>query len=145
MVKDIVMGGERDSLIYAGQFDDPFLKLARQFADAEEILIAAPFWDLSFPASLKQYIELINVVGVTFVYTEEGIPKGLCKAKKLTFVTTAGGDFFPEEFGYGYIKSMAQNFYGINDVELVKVTGLDIIGNDAEWSAGEKSTIPSLI
>ena len=33
---------------------------------------------------------------------------------------------------------MAQNFYGINDVELVKVTGLDIIGNDAEKMISDK-------
>lgn len=122
----------RDSLISEGKFDDPMFDLARQFADADEIVIAAPFWDLSFPATLKQYIELINVVGVTFIYTEEGFPKGLCKAKKLTYVTTAGGEYFPEEFGYGYIKALAQNFYGISDVELIKATGLDIVGADVE-------------
>lgn len=122
----------RDSLISEGKFDDPMFDLARQFADADEIVIAAPFWDLSFPATLKQYIELINVVGVTFIYTEEGFPKGLCKAKKLTYVTTAGGEYFPEEFGYGYIKALAQNFYGISDVELIKATGLDLVGADVE-------------
>lgn len=123
---------KRGSFIYSGQFDDPMFDLARQFAEAEEILIAAPFWDLSFPASLKQYIELINVLGITFVYDDQGIPKGLCKAEKLIFVTTAGGDFFPEEYGYGYIKSLAENFYGIKTVELIKATGLDIVGNDAD-------------
>ena len=122
----------RDSLISDGKFDDPMFALARRFAEADEIVIAAPFWDLSFPAVLKQYIELINVVGVTFIYTEEGFPKGLCKAKKLTYVTTAGGEYFPEEFGYGYIKALAQNFYGISDVELIKATGLDIVGSDVE-------------
>ena len=29
-------------------------------------------------------------------------------------------------------KALAQNFYGIKDVELIKATGLDIQGNDAE-------------
>ena len=72
------------------------------------------------------------VVGITFVYTEEGFPKGLCKAKKLTYITTAGGEFFPEEYGYGYIKSLAQNFYGIKDVELIKAVGLDIVGADVD-------------
>jgi FMN-dependent NADH-azoreductase len=60
----------------------------------------------------------------------KGIPKGLCKAEKLTFVTTAGGDFFPEEYGYGYIKSLAENFYGIRDTELIRASGLDIDGAD---------------
>ena len=40
--------------------------------------------------------------------------------------------FFPEEYGYGYIKSLAQNFYGIKDVELIKAVGLDIVGADVD-------------
>ena len=123
---------KRDSLIAKGDFDDPMFELARQFASADEIVIAAPFWDLSFPSSLKQYFEQINVLGITFRYTPEGMPKGLCRAKKLTYITTAGGDFFPEEFGFGYVKALAENFYGISDVRLIKATGLDIVDADAE-------------
>ena len=48
---------KRDSLIAEGSFDDPLFNLARQFAEADSIVIAAPYWDLSFPASLKQYFE----------------------------------------------------------------------------------------
>ena len=66
------------------------------------------------------------------MYTEKGEPKGLCKAKKLYYVTTAGGTFFPQEFGFGYVKSLAENFYGIGDVELVKAVGLDIVGADPD-------------
>ena len=44
----------RDDLIQAGALDDAMFALARQFAGAEEIVIAAPYWDLSFPATLKQ-------------------------------------------------------------------------------------------
>ncbi len=123
---------KRDGLIAQGAFDDEMFALARQFAKADTIVIAAPYWDLSFPAKLKQYIEVINVLGVTFEYTPEGFPKGLCKAKKLYYVMTAGGSYVPEEFGFGYIKALAQNFYGIDDVELIKATGLDIIGADVE-------------
>lgn len=117
----------RDSLIAAGVFGHESFALARQFAAAETIVIAAPYWDLSFPASLKQYIEHINVIGVTFEYTPEGIPRGLCKADKIYYVMTAGGNYVPEEFGYGYIKALAQSYYGIKEVELIKRTGLDIV------------------
>ena len=123
---------KRDSLIAKSAFDDEMFALARQFAMADTIVIAAPYWDLSFPAMLKQYIEAINVLGITFEYTAEGFPKGLCKADKLYYVTTAGGRYVPEEFGFGYIKALAQNFYGIKDVEQVKATGLDIMGADQE-------------
>ena len=123
---------ERDALIAARDFDAPAFSLARQFAAADEIVIAAPFWDLSFPAALKQYFEQVNVLGVTFVYTPEGIPQGLCRAKKLTYVTTAGGCCFPEEFGFGYVRALAQGYYGISEVKLIKALGLDIDGADPE-------------
>ena len=123
---------QRDSLIAKRMFDDDSFKLARQFAKADAIVIAAPYWDLSFPAALKQYIEKINVLGITFEYTAEGYPMGLCKADNLYYVMTAGGNYVPEEFGYGYIKALAENFYGIKEVRLIKATGLDIFGNNPE-------------
>lgn len=122
----------RDDLIAESDFEDPMFTLARQFAEADKIVVAAPFWDLSFPASLKQYFEQINVVGITFYYTDEGIPKGLCKAMELYYVTTAGGEYFPEGHGFGYVKSLAQNFYGIQHVRLIKSIGLDMVGADEE-------------
>lgn len=123
---------QRDALIAAGQFHAPMFALARQFARADQIVIAAPYWDLSFPASLKQYFEQINVLGITFAYTPEGTPRPLCRAKRLYYVMTAGGAFVPTEFGFGYVKALAQSFYGIPDVRLVQATGLDIDGADSE-------------
>ncbi len=123
---------ERDHLIAAGDFDNPRFALARQFAEADEIVIAAPYWDLSFPAALKQYFEQINVTGITFVYTPEGYPQGLCRAKRLIYITTAGGNYVPEAFGFGYVKALAQSFYGIEDIRLIKAAGLDIDGADVE-------------
>ena len=122
----------RDELIAAGDFHDPMFGLARQFAAADVIVVAAPYYDLSFPASLKQYLEQINVVGITFRYSDAGIPVPLCKAKKLYYVTTAGGNYVPGEFGYGYVRALAEGYYGIRDVELIKAVGLDIIGADVE-------------
>ncbi|MBQ3263152.1 MAG: NAD(P)H-dependent oxidoreductase [Oscillospiraceae bacterium] len=123
---------ERDRLLAAQSYDHPMFALARQFAAADAIVIAAPFWDLSFPAALKAYLEQINVVGVTFRYTPEGVPEGLCRARKLYYVTTVGGDFFPEAFGFGYVEALAKNFYGIPEVHLIKATGLDIWGANVE-------------
>ena len=122
----------RDALIAQEKFDDPLFAMARQFAEAEKIVIAAPYWDLSFPASLKQYIEHINVLGITFLYTPQGTPEGLCKATDLYYITTAGGVFCPEEFGYGYIKTLAENFYGIKNTRMISAQGLDIYGADPE-------------
>ena len=123
---------KRDQLIDAGDFSDPLFSLAKQFAAADRIVIAAPYWDLSFPAALKQYFEHINVRGITFTYTPEGIPRGLCRAKEIYYVMTAGGSYVPEEFGFGYVRALAQGYYGIRDVKLIQAVGLDIEGADAE-------------
>ena len=123
---------KRDALIASGAFDDPLFDLARQFAAADAIVIAAPYYDLSFPASLKQYLEQINVVGITFRYSPEGVPIPLCRAKKLYYITTAGGTYVPEEFGYSYVKALAEGFYGIQETEMIRAVGLDINGADVE-------------
>lgn len=120
----------RDALIAAGKFGAPCFQLSRQFAAADTIVIAAPCWDLSFPAALKNYFEQINVVGLTFQYSPDGIPMGLVKAKSLYYITTAGGNFTPLEYGYGYVKALAQGFYQIPNVELIIAEGLDIKGAD---------------
>ena len=122
----------RDALIEQQAWDDPLFSMARQFAEADRIVIAAPYWDLSFPACLKQYFEQINVLGITFEYSPEGFPIPLCKAERLYYVTTAGGSYVPEEFGFGYVKALAQGFYGITDCRQIRVTGLDIDGTDVE-------------
>ena len=120
----------RDTCLHYGKFNDPMLSYAHQFAAADTVVIAAPFWDMSFPSSLKNYIEAITASGITFTYVD-GIPHGLCKGKKLYFVSTSGGPFFPE-FGYNYVKTMAQGFYGIGEVSCFTAEFLDIIGADTE-------------
>ena len=123
---------ERDRLISGGDFGAPVVDLARRFSEAESDVIAAPYWDLSFPAALKQFFEQINVVGITFRYTDDGVPVGLCRAKRLFYVMTAGGSYVPEAFGFGYVRALAQGFYGIPDVRQVQAVGLDIAGADVD-------------
>ena len=82
-----------------------------------------------FPAVVKNYFEKITVNGLTFVYGENGIPKGLCKAKRLIYVTTSGGPIM-YNFGFEYISALAKCFYGINDVQCVNAQGLDVYGAD---------------
>jgi len=122
----------RDRLIAQGDFQDPLFDLARQFSEADTIVIAAPYWDLSFPAMLKQYLEQITVVGLTFRYSEEGVPVSLCRAKRLFYVTTAGGNYVPDDYGFGYVKALVQSYYAIPDVRKIEADGLDIVGADVD-------------
>lgn len=129
---------KRDEYISLGDFSSPIFKYAKQFADADEIVIAAPYWDLSFPSIVKIYLEAITVTGITFKYTSEGIPVGLCKAKRIFYVTTAGGAIGNSNWGLEYIKSLAENFYGIDQTIYFKAENLDIIGNDPDEIVGRE-------
>ena len=120
----------RDELLAGKAYDDPMFEKARQFAKADTVVLAAPYWDLAFPTKVRAYLEEITVSGITFRYGENGIPQGLCSAKRLIYVTTSGGPIFMN-FGFEYVKSLAQVFYGISEVSLVKAEGLDIWGADA--------------
>ena len=115
---------KRESLVCNGYMDDPMFRYAKQFSEAEKIIIAAPYWDLSFPAILKNYIEQITVSGITFKY-QNGRPLGLCRAKQLIYVTTAGGPIV-DDFGYTYVKTLAKNFYGINETKAYRAMNLDV-------------------
>ena len=121
---------KRDSLLQNGNLSDESLVYARDFAQADIIVIAAPYWDLSFPALLKIYLESVTVSGITFCY-ENDRPAGLCHAKKLYYDTTAGGPV-RADFGFSYVKALAENLYGITDVSVFSAENLDIEGTDAE-------------
>ena len=119
----------RDGLLRQRAYDHPLLQWAVQFAQADAIVIAAPYWDLMFPAVVRAYLEAVTVSGITFFYNEHGLPEGLCKAKKLIYVTTSGGPI-TDNLGFEYVEKLAKTFYGISDVRFASAEGLDIWGND---------------
>lgn len=93
-------------------------------------MIAAPYWDLAFPACLKAYLEQVTVCGVTFRYDERGVPRGLCRARKLYYIATAGGPLYGENLGYAYVAALARGLYGIAETRYFDAQGLDIDGAD---------------
>ena len=50
------MAQERDALA-ADEKDHPMLQPAFEAAQADLILVGAPYWDMTFPAALKVYLE----------------------------------------------------------------------------------------
>ncbi len=122
------------------------MKYAKQFANVDMIVIAAPYWDLSFPAILKIYLENITVSGITFEYSEEGRPVSKCKAKKLYYITTSGGYIGNNNFGFDYVKALSENFFGISDISFYSAEGLDIFGaNVQEIMDNAKKRISNLL
>ena len=123
---------KRDTLLAEGAFSDPLFDLARDFAAAEEIVVAAPYWDLSFPSALKAYLEQITVNGVTFSYGEDGQPVSHCHAKRLVYVMTAGGPILPPNHGFAYVRDLCGTFFGIREAKLFSAEMLDVYGVDVE-------------
>lgn len=126
------MVDERQAAGQAGDFDHPVFGFARQFAEADEVIFAAPYWDFSFPSLLKIYFELLCAQGLTFRYSPEGIPTGMCKAKRAWYVTTVGGYAGQWDYGLDQVRALCTLYFGIPEVRCVRAEGLDIITNDAE-------------
>lgn len=116
----------REQAAKENDFSNEAFDLAKQFAKADMIVIAAPYWDLLFPAVLRTYLETVCVAGLTFRYSKEGRPVGLCKAKKAYYVTTAGGFIGENNFGFMYVETLFKQLFGIEQVEFISKEGLDI-------------------
>ena len=121
----------RQELLAAQDFDDPMLRYARQFKEADIIVIAAPYYDLSFPSALKNYLEAICCVGLTFHYDENEMPQTLTKAKKLYYVSTGGGEL-KKQFGFEYVKVLVGEFFHIFDVQGFFAEKLDLLGSNPD-------------
>ena len=122
----------RESLTRAGNFEGPLFTYAKQFAAADRIVVAAPYWDFSFPARMKCYLEQICVTGLMFTFSSKGIPGGLCHADSLHYVTTSGGSIGELNLGYEYLEKLCKVYYGINETVCYTAEGLDIEGNSVE-------------
>ncbi len=132
---------QRHELEEKGQFDHPMFRYGRQFAEADLILVGAPYWEYQFPAMLRCYLEQVSVCGLTFVYTEDGRPKGLCKANQLFYITTAGGPILDRNCGYDYINTLCKNMLGFTDMDYVAAECLDVWGVDVEEKLREAEAV----
>lgn len=123
----------------------PKLKYAYQFAEADKYIIAAPMWNLSFPAILKAYIDYISVTGITFKYTAEG-PVGLLNNKKAIHIVSRGGEYVnaPYEMGDRYLRTIL-GFFGIVEVETLAIENLDVVGVNVEGKLDDAINSASII
>jgi FMN-dependent NADH-azoreductase len=117
---------QRERLLAENKRDHARFRYARQFSQADRVVIAAPCWDLSFPALLKIYIENVCVDGITFGADASGV-FGLCQAKRLLFLTTRGGDYSdsPLEMGAAFLEAFC-DFWGILRFDCVAANRLDL-------------------
>lgn len=128
---------QRQRLLECGELTHPRFRYAHQFAQADIVVIAAPFWDLAFPALLKVYIENVSVDGITFAACEEGL-KGICRGRDLVFLTTRGGFYTGSELEMGsrYLDAL-HTFFGFENYHCVAADGMNVAGFDAERALQE--------
>ena len=102
------------------------VELAKKIAEADRIVIAAPFWDMSFPSALKVFFENMSLFGITFDSNEKEC-YGLCKAEKVMYITSRGmnintGD--PLEQATPYIKALS-HLWGWGELTVVAAQNMD--------------------
>jgi len=100
--------------------------LAKKIAAADRIVIAAPFWDMSFPSALKVFFENMSLFGVTFDSNDKEC-YGLCRAEKVMYITTRGmniGTGDPLEQATPYIKALS-HLWGWGDLTVISAQNMD--------------------
>ncbi len=125
--------------MFSGQ-DFDVRQRAIEFAGADKVVVAAPFWNLSIPAILKAYIDYVTFVGITFKYTESG-PVGLLAGlnKKVAYIVARGGAYAAEpmasfEMGERYLRTI-MGFLGIDDFRAITCEQTGVLQGDDLSSA----------
>lgn len=123
----------REQLLASGALSNHIFDLAKQFAKADLIVVAAPFWDMGLPAKLKIYFENVSVSGFTFSF--DGVEfKGLCNAERMAYITTRGMDIEDNdemEQASPYLRALCK-FFGIPSFRMVSATCLDVKPNEED-------------
>ncbi len=134
-LSDMYAGRSAETEADFPQGAEEFLE-AEKFAQADLIVIAAPYWEMSFPALLRIYIEHVSALNVTFGYGEDGQQRGLCRADHLVYLTTAGGPVAGNDYGGDYLRGMC-GVWGIGEFSAVAAECLDIGGADVQARLSE--------
>ncbi len=105
--------------------DPKYIELAKKVANADKLVIATPFWDMSFPSKLKIFIERTTLPGITMSETND--IEGVCKAEELLVINTKGWDIedFSEMDGLSTYFRALKHLWGIKKYSVISVSGCD--------------------
>lgn len=115
--------------------DSKMYAYAKEFAEADKYIFAAPMWNLSVPSILKAYFDYITLVNVTFKYTEKG-PVGLLSNKKAVHIVTRGGSYTNPpmnsfEMGDKYLRTIL-SFMGVGSIDTIALELADVLQGEAK-------------
>ena len=127
----------------SGVVPEETVAVARRIASADRLVIAAPFWDMSFPAALMAFFENISLFGVTF--TDNGRTcEGLCRCRRVMYITTRGMDIetgSARDQGSSYIGALS-SLWGLGEVITVAAWNLDYLqGDELEKKLGDTEAL----
>ena len=113
-----------------GKFQEHVLEYARMMEQTDRLVIAAPFWDMSFPSALKVFFEQISLDGYTF---DNGSTTctGRCHCEKVLYITTRGmniptGDV--REQAVPYLRALS-TLWGLGEVQCIACENMDYISD----------------
>jgi len=108
--------------------------LIAEIQAADVLVLGVPMYNFGVPAQLKNWIDAISRVQVTFRYTANG-PEGLLTGKKVYIALTRGGLYrnTPNDSQTPYLQTFF-GFLGMTDVQFVYAEGL-AMGPEAEQDA----------
>lgn len=118
-------------------------ELVAELAAADILVIGAPIYNFSIPASLKAWVDMIARARLTFRYTSDGV-EGLLADRKTYIVSPSGGVPVGSaaDFATPYLRHVL-GFVGIKDIEFIGARGADR-GNDDALDAA-RSRIAELV
>lgn len=120
----------KEALCDRQDWEHPLLRVGRELRQADAVVVAAPYWDLSFPSMLKVWVEHAYVRNLTFRYEADRCV-GLCRGREAAYITTAGSPIGPEDWGTGYIRAVLRTLGNPGFIS-VRAEALDLEGRDAE-------------
>lgn len=116
--------------------------LVEELKQADVLVIGAPIYNFSVPATLKAWIDQIARAGVTFRYTENG-PEGLLTGKRAIVIAASGGT--PAGADYDFATTYLRHVLGFVGITEVEIIAADQQALDAEASVSKaKAAIAEL-
>ncbi|ALC85353.1 FMN-dependent NADH-azoreductase [Bacillus sp. FJAT-22090] len=112
-------------------------EILNQFKSANKYVIAYPLHNFNVSSKLKAYMDNILIARETFKYTDTGSVGLLKDGRSIVVIQGSGAiytnnDWYTEvEYSHKYLKSMF-NFMGIEDYEIIRVQGTDLLGADRD-------------
>jgi FMN-dependent NADH-azoreductase len=117
-------------------------EIVAEIAASDIVVLGAPMYNFSAPATLKAWADLVARVGVTFQYTENG-PVGLLENKKAYVAVATGG--VPIDSPVDFLTPWLRQFLGFLGIADVEIIGAEALTSNAEAAVqGAEDAIKNL-